>query len=139
MPLDLRDHYTPEMESLLKGLLEPVVDQRLGCSDQGALELKSHPFFTHVIWHRVFVQEYTPPLIPPRESVLDTSLHSEHIDRKEVSLSGRDEELFRNFSVTMPERWSSEIVDTIFWEVNVAADQAAAAHGWKHWDPEGLA
>ncbi|XP_060679002.1 beta-adrenergic receptor kinase 1-like, partial [Hemiscyllium ocellatum] len=139
MPLDLRDDYSPEMESLLKGLLQPVVDQRLGCTNQGALELKSHPFFTNVNWHMVYVQEYPPPLIPPREAGLDTSLHLEHIEGKHSSLLGSDEELFRNFAVTMPERWSSEIVDTIFGEVNEAADQELAAHGWKHWDPDGLA
>lgn len=32
-------------------------------------EVKEHPFFTGLDWQQVYIQKYTPPLIPPRGEV----------------------------------------------------------------------
>lgn len=32
-------------------------------------ELKEHPFFEGLDWQQVYLQKYTPPLIPPRGEV----------------------------------------------------------------------
>jgi len=32
-------------------------------------ELKEHPFFAGLDWQQVYMQKYTPPLIPPRGEV----------------------------------------------------------------------
>lgn len=32
-------------------------------------ELKEHPFFAGLDWQQVYLQKYTPPLIPPRGEV----------------------------------------------------------------------
>lgn len=32
-------------------------------------ELKEHPFFSGLDWQQVYLQKYTPPLIPPRGEV----------------------------------------------------------------------
>ncbi|XP_059498754.1 beta-adrenergic receptor kinase 1-like [Stegostoma tigrinum] len=137
--LELPHNYTPELVSLLNGLLDRVVNQRLGCSSKGALEVKSHQFFRKVIWHSLYMQEYVPPQIPVREKLADSSLPTEDMESRRVSLVRSDEELYWNFAVTMPERWASEVVDTIFWDVNEAADQAETAEALRPSDSDGLA
>lgn len=32
-------------------------------------EVKEHPFFAGIDWQQVYLQKYTPPLIPPRGEV----------------------------------------------------------------------
>ena len=39
-----------EMRSLVNGLLQPVVSQRLGAGTSGPSDIKSHPFFKQVNW-----------------------------------------------------------------------------------------
>lgn len=39
------------------------------CSLNSADEVKEHAFFNGIDWQQVYLQKYTPPLIPPRGEV----------------------------------------------------------------------
>ncbi|NWW54836.1 ARBK1 kinase, partial [Pedionomus torquatus] len=67
--VELPDSFSPELRSLLEGLLQRDVNRRLGCMGRGAQEVKEEPFFKGLDWQMVFLQKYPPPLIPPRGEV----------------------------------------------------------------------
>ncbi|KAJ8798844.1 hypothetical protein J1605_000001 [Eschrichtius robustus] len=69
MNVELPDIFSPELQSLLEGLLQRDVSKRLGCHGRGAQELKTHDFFRGIDWQQVYLQKYPPPLIPPRGEV----------------------------------------------------------------------
>jgi beta-adrenergic-receptor kinase len=39
------------------------------CVNNSADEVKEHSFFAEMDWQQVYLQKYTPPLIPPRGEV----------------------------------------------------------------------
>ncbi|XP_067882238.1 beta-adrenergic receptor kinase 1-like [Heterodontus francisci] len=131
MPLELPETFTPELTSLLRGLLEHDVRHRLGCCSVGAAGVKLHPFFHLVEWRMVYIQEYAPPLIPPRKRLIDPALPSEDVDRESITLMESNVEFYRDFSVTIPARWAEEVVETIFWDVNEETDRAEAIRASK--------
>jgi serine/threonine protein kinase len=47
------DFMSPEAISLLKSILDPNPETRLGCSDEGASALKAHPFFAKINWEQL--------------------------------------------------------------------------------------
>ncbi|ELK18617.1 Beta-adrenergic receptor kinase 2 [Pteropus alecto] len=95
--VELPEAFSPELKSLLEGLLQRDVSKRLGCrgggrmqsrtfsissiikdttappehgvEDWSAQEVKEHSFFKGVDWQHVYLQKYPPPLIPPRGEV----------------------------------------------------------------------
>lgn len=72
-------------------------------------EVKIHPFFAGIDWNQVYIQKYTPPLIPPRGEVnaadaFDIGSFDEE-DTKGIKLTDADQELYRNFSLTISERF----------------------------------
>uniref|UniRef100_A0A8D2NRX8 G protein-coupled receptor kinase n=1 Tax=Zosterops lateralis melanops TaxID=1220523 RepID=A0A8D2NRX8_ZOSLA len=69
MAVELPDSFSPELRSLLEGLLQRDVNRRLGCMGRGAQEVKEEPFFKGLDWQMVFLQKYPPPLVPPRGEV----------------------------------------------------------------------
>ncbi|KAI5716799.1 hypothetical protein M8J76_012609 [Diaphorina citri] len=69
MNVELPDSFSKELKDLLEGLLQREVYNRLGCKGRGSDEVKEHPFFTGLDWTQVYMQKYTPPLIPPRGEV----------------------------------------------------------------------
>ncbi|XP_042090682.1 beta-adrenergic receptor kinase 2 isoform X7 [Ovis aries] len=69
MNVELPDVFSPELKSLLEGLLQRDVSKRLGCHGGSAQELKAHDFFRGIDWQHVYLQKYPPPLIPPRGEV----------------------------------------------------------------------
>lgn len=116
--VELPDTFSKELKTLLEGLLIRDVDKRLGCRGRGAEEIKEHPFFTGIDWHQVYIQKYTPPLIPPRGEVnaadaFDIGSFDEE-DTKGIKLTEADQELYRYFPLTISERYilnTSNIVD----------------------------
>lgn len=54
---------SPEADSLIRGLLCPNKEQRLGCREGGIEEIKNHPFFASVDWNGL--QNMEPPYKPP--------------------------------------------------------------------------
>lgn len=130
MAVELPDSFSPELRSLLEGLLQRDVNQRLGCMGRGAQEVKEEPFFRGLDWQMVFLQKYPPPLIPPRGEVnaadaFDIGSFDEE-DTKGIKLLESDQELYRNFPLTISERWQQEVTETVFDTVNADTDKQEA-------------
>lgn len=111
--VELPDTFSKELKALLEGLLVRDVDKRLGCRGRGAEEIKEHPFFTGIDWHQVYIQKYTPPLIPPRGEVnaadaFDIGSFDEE-DTKGIKLTEADQELYRYFPLTISERYMRKL------------------------------
>lgn len=112
---------------MLEGLLQRDINNRLGCRGAGADELKEHPFFSGIDWQQVYLQKYTPPLIPPRGEVnaadaFDIGSFDEE-DTKGIKLTDADQELYKNFPLTISERWQAEVAETVFETINNEADK----------------
>lgn len=78
-------------------------------NSHSADEVKIHPFFAGIDWNQVYIQKYTPPLIPPRGEVnaadaFDIGSFDEE-DTKGIKLTDADQELYRHFSLTISERF----------------------------------
>ncbi|XP_054131595.1 beta-adrenergic receptor kinase 1 isoform X2 [Melozone crissalis] len=130
MAVELPDSFSPELRSLLEGLLQRDVNRRLGCMGRGAQEVKEEPFFKGLDWQMVFLQKYPPPLIPPRGEVnaadaFDIGSFDEE-DTKGIKLLESDQELYRNFPLTISERWQQEVTETVFDAVNADTDKLEA-------------
>ncbi|KOC64519.1 G protein-coupled receptor kinase 1 [Habropoda laboriosa] len=125
--VELPETFSPELRSLLEGLLQRDINNRLGCRGCGADELKEHPFFSGIDWQQVYLQKYTPPLIPPRGEVnaadaFDIGSFDEE-DTKGIKLTDADQELYKNFPLTISERWQAEVAETVFETINNEADK----------------
>ncbi|XP_042531860.1 beta-adrenergic receptor kinase 1 [Dipodomys merriami] len=130
MAVELPDSFSPELRSLLEGLLQRDVNRRLGCLGRGAQEVKESPFFRSLDWQMVFLQKYPPPLIPPRGEVnaadaFDIGSFDEE-DTKGIKLLDSDQELYRNFPLTISERWQQEVAETVFDTINAETDRLEA-------------
>jgi len=67
-----------------------------------------HNFFSGIDWHQVYIQKYTPPLVPPRGEVnaadaFDIVSFDEE-DTKGIKLNDSDQDLYKHFSLTISER-----------------------------------
>ncbi|XP_033325549.1 G protein-coupled receptor kinase 1 isoform X1 [Megalopta genalis] len=127
MKVELPETFSKELRSLLEGLLERDVNKRIGCRGGGADELKEHPFFAGIDWQQVYLQKYTPPLIPPRGEVnaadaFDIGSFDEE-DTKGIKLTEADQELYKDFPLVISERWQAEVAETVFETVNVETDK----------------
>ncbi|PKU29666.1 beta-adrenergic receptor kinase 1 [Limosa lapponica baueri] len=74
--------------------------------------------------------KYPPPLIPPRGEVnaadaFDIGSFDEE-DTKGIKLLESDQELYRNFPLTISERWQQEVTETVFEAVNADTDKLEA-------------
>ncbi|XP_022338831.1 G protein-coupled receptor kinase 3-like isoform X1 [Crassostrea virginica] len=127
MNVEIPESMSQEMKSLLEGLLQRNVEDRLGCKGRGANEVKEHAFFRGIDWTQVFLQKYTPPLIPPRGEVnaadaFDIGSFDEE-DTKGIKLAEQDQDLYRNFTMTISERWQQEVAETVFDAINQDTDK----------------
>ncbi|XP_027627376.1 beta-adrenergic receptor kinase 2 [Tupaia chinensis] len=128
--VELPDTFSPELKSLLEGLLQREVSKRLGCHGGGAQEVKEHGFFKGVDWQHVYLQKYPPPLIPPRGEVnaadaFDIGSFDEE-DTKGIKLLDCDQELYKNFPLVISERWQQEVAETVYEAVNADTDKIEA-------------
>ncbi|XP_013373419.1 PREDICTED: beta-adrenergic receptor kinase 2 isoform X3 [Chinchilla lanigera] len=128
--VELPDAFSPELKSLLEGLLQREVSKRLGCHGGGAQEVKEHSFFKGVDWQHVYLQKYPPPLIPPRGEVnaadaFDIGSFDEE-DTKGIKLLDCDQELYKNFPLVISERWQQEVTETVYEAVNTDTDKIEA-------------
>ncbi|KAJ1520001.1 hypothetical protein ONE63_004232 [Megalurothrips usitatus] len=129
MNVELPETFSKELRSLLEGLLQRDIDKRLGCrgNGYGADEVKEHAFFAGMDWQQVYLQKYTPPLIPPRGEVnaadaFDIGSFDEE-DTKGIRLTDADQTIYTHFNVTISERWQAEVADTVFETINQEADK----------------
>uniref|UniRef100_A0A7N6BVE1 G protein-coupled receptor kinase n=1 Tax=Anabas testudineus TaxID=64144 RepID=A0A7N6BVE1_ANATE len=130
MNVELPDSFTAELKDLLEGLLQRDVSKRLGCQGRGALEVKEHQFFKGIDWQQVYLQKYSPPLIPPRGEVnaadaFDIGSFDEE-DTKGIKLLDSDQELYKNFPLVISERWQQEVAETVYEAVNLDTDKSEA-------------
>ncbi|XP_036027700.1 beta-adrenergic receptor kinase 2 isoform X2 [Onychomys torridus] len=128
--VQLPDAFSPELRSLLEGLLQRDVSRRLGCGGGGAQEVKEHIFFKGIDWQHVYLRKYPPPLIPPRGEVnaadaFDIGSFDEE-DTKGIKLLDCDQDLYKNFPLVISERWQQEVVETIYDAVNADTDKIEA-------------
>lgn len=69
----------------------------------------------------------TPPLIPPRGEVNAADAFDignfDDDEVKGVKLNDGDSDLYKNFNITISERWQNEIAETVFDAVNQDADK----------------
>ncbi|XP_071848958.1 G protein-coupled receptor kinase 3-like isoform X1 [Apostichopus japonicus] len=138
MDVEFPDTMSPEMKSLLQGLLKREVTDRLGCRGGNAEELKEHPFFSGIDWNLVYYQKYTPPLQPPRGEVnaadaFDIGSFDEE-DTRGIKLTEADQELYKDFPLVISERWQQEISETVFEAINQEADRLEAKKRAKRGD-----
>ncbi|XP_071945382.1 G protein-coupled receptor kinase 3-like isoform X2 [Antedon mediterranea] len=138
MDVEFPDSMTNEMKTLLEGLLKREVSERLGCLGRSAQEVREHPYFDGIDWNQVYYQKYTPPLVPPRGEVnaadaFDIGSFDEE-DVKGIKLTDSDQELYKNFPITISERWQQEIAETVFETINNDADRAEAKKKAKKMD-----
>mmetsp|Transcript_50549 Transcript_50549/g.130289 ORF Transcript_50549/g.130289 Transcript_50549/m.130289 type:complete len:389 (-) Transcript_50549:505-1671(-) len=66
-------HISFEARSLVEKLLARKAEDRLGAGKGGAEEIKRHPFFLPIDWHKLETKDVRPPFVPPLSSGLDTS------------------------------------------------------------------
>uniref|UniRef100_A0AAQ6APY1 G protein-coupled receptor kinase n=1 Tax=Amphiprion ocellaris TaxID=80972 RepID=A0AAQ6APY1_AMPOC len=130
MNVELPDSFTAELKDLLEGLLQRDVSKRLGCQGRGAPEVKEHQFFKGIDWQQVYLQKYSPPLIPPRGEVnaadaFDIGSFDEE-DTKGIKLLDSDQELYKNFPLVISERWQQEVAETVYEAVNSDTDKNEA-------------
>uniref|UniRef100_A0A665W1F2 G protein-coupled receptor kinase n=1 Tax=Echeneis naucrates TaxID=173247 RepID=A0A665W1F2_ECHNA len=130
MNVELPDSFTAELKDLLEGLLQRDVSKRLGCQGRGAPEVKEHQFFKGIDWQQVYLQKYSPPLIPPRGEVnaadaFDIGSFDEE-DTKGIKLLDSDQELYKNFPLVISERWQQEVAETVYEAVNLDTDKSEA-------------
>ncbi|KAJ8400051.1 hypothetical protein AAFF_G00400900 [Aldrovandia affinis] len=130
MNVELPDSFSAELKCLLEGLLQRDVAKRLGCLGRGALEVKEHLFFKGIDWQQVYLQKYSPPLIPPRGEVnaadaFDIGSFDEE-DTKGIKLLDSDQELYKNFPLVISERWQQEVAETVYEAVNSDTDKNEA-------------
>ena len=71
-PLSTAAH--EDTRSIIGSMLQRKVEDRLGCGEEGAAEIKAHPFFAEPFsFEKVFNREYTPEFIPPNKDETDVS------------------------------------------------------------------
>ncbi|XP_062831712.1 G protein-coupled receptor kinase 5 isoform X2 [Anolis carolinensis] len=115
--------FTEEAKSICKMLLTKDVKQRLGCHEEGAVEVKKHPFFKNMNFKRLEAGMLDPPFVPdPRAVYCKDVLDIEQFSTvKGVNLDQTDDDFYSKFStgsVSIP--WQNEMIETeCFKELNV--------------------
>uniref|UniRef100_A0A8L7T2H3 G protein-coupled receptor kinase n=1 Tax=Brugia malayi TaxID=6279 RepID=A0A8L7T2H3_BRUMA len=131
------DKFSESVRTICRGLLHKEPGFRLGCRrvgkpEEGAEELKSHPFFSQgdmntgreaVPWKKMEAGKLTPPFCPdPRAVYAKDVLDIEQFSTvKGVRLDATDNQFYGKFStgsVSIP--WQKEMIETeCFRELNV--------------------
>lgn len=65
--------FSIELQTLIKGLIEPDVSKRIGNLKDGVNEIKSHIFFRSIEWLPLFNRKVTPPFVPKSKGLGDPS------------------------------------------------------------------
>ncbi|KAM6184060.1 G protein-coupled receptor kinase 5 isoform 2-T2 [Erethizon dorsatum] len=115
--------FSEEAKSICRMLLTKDAKQRLGCQEEGAAEVKRHPFFRNMNFKRLEAGMLDPPFIPdPRAVYCKDVLDIEQFSTvKGVNLDHTDDDFYSKFStgsVSIP--WQNEMIETeCFKELNV--------------------
>lgn len=115
--------FSEEAKSICKMLLTKDAKQRLGCQEEGAAEVKRHPFFRNMNFKRLEAGMLDPPFIPdPRAVYCKDVLDIEQFSTvKGVNLDHTDDDFYSKFSTgSVPIPWQNEMIETeCFKELNV--------------------
>uniref|UniRef100_A0A4X1SWX1 G protein-coupled receptor kinase 5 n=1 Tax=Sus scrofa TaxID=9823 RepID=A0A4X1SWX1_PIG len=115
--------FSEEAKSICKMLLTKDAKQRLGCQEEGAAEVKRHPFFRNMNFKRLEAGMLDPPFVPdPRAVYCKDVLDIEQFSTvKGVNLDHTDDDFYSKFSTgSVPIPWQSEMIETeCFKELNV--------------------
>ncbi|XP_028655609.2 G protein-coupled receptor kinase 5 isoform X1 [Erpetoichthys calabaricus] len=115
--------FTEDTKSICKKLLTKDYTQRLGCSMEGAAEVKAHPFFKTINFKRLEASMLEPSFVPdPRAVYCKDVLDIEQFSTvKGVNLDQTDNDFYVKFatgSVSIP--WQNEMIETeCFKDLNV--------------------
>ncbi|KAG8517362.1 G protein-coupled receptor kinase 5, partial [Galemys pyrenaicus] len=121
--------FSEEAKSICKMLLTKDAKQRLGCQEEGAAEVKRHPFFRNMNFKRLEAGMLDPPFVPdPRAVYCKDVLDIEQFSTvKGVNLDHTDDDFYSKFSTgSVPIPWQSEMIETeCFKELNVFGPNGA--------------
>ncbi|XP_050004663.1 G protein-coupled receptor kinase 5 isoform X4 [Alexandromys fortis] len=125
--LETEEVYSPkfseEAKSICNMLLTKDSKQRLGCREEGAAEVKRHPFFRNMNFKRLEAGMLDPPFVPdPRAVYCKDVLDIEQFSTvKGVNLDHTDDDFYSKFSTgSVPIPWQNEMIETeCFKELNV--------------------
>ena len=71
---------------LIRQLLQPNVEQRLGCGLRAALDVLEHRWFSSLDFLRLYQQTYLAPYLPIR----DTLISSDDADEHRLKIRGKN-------------------------------------------------
>ncbi|CAH2222982.1 serine threonine- kinase N2 isoform X1 [Pelobates cultripes] len=71
--LKIPESLSSEATSILSKLLTKKHEKRLGSSEKDAQEVKDHPYFQHIDWNALLLQNVTPPFVPTINGAEDVS------------------------------------------------------------------
>jgi len=90
-----------EAKSLIRGLLNPEPDKRLGCGADGIDEIKKHPFFKDIDWTAVHDRKLQPPFQPDLDRancLADHELQDQFFaEKKEPPLTAEQQKAFEGY------------------------------------------
>jgi len=91
-----------EAKSLIRGLLNPDPEKRLGCGPGGVDEIKKHPFFQDITdWTAVHDRKQTPPFLPDLDRancLADHELQDQFFaEKKEAPLTPEQQKAFEGY------------------------------------------
>ena len=68
---------TEHCASLIRGLLQHNIEQRLGCGQRAMLDLLEHAWFTEINFWSLYRQHYLAPFLPVRKHFLQVKTSDE--------------------------------------------------------------
>ncbi|XP_069774139.1 G protein-coupled receptor kinase 5-like isoform X2 [Narcine bancroftii] len=117
------DKFTEDAQHICRMLLAKDPKQRLGCKDEGADEVKEHPFLKGINFKRLEAGMLEPSFIPdPRAVYCKDVLDIEQFSTvKGVYLDQTDNDFYVKFATgSVPIPWQNEMIETeCFKELNV--------------------
>lgn len=91
-------YFTAQLKNLVESLMQVDTSKRLGNSNEGAVDVKNHPWFQGVEWFGILNQEVVAPYLPTISGAEDLS-NFENFEFKDrlKSRINRHPDLFANF------------------------------------------
>lgn len=86
----MKEHFSKEAVSILKGLTEKDENLRLGCTDIN--DIKNHAFFKGIDWEKLALNQVPAPVRPKVKNATDFSLIDEEFLTDEVGLNKMHDE-----------------------------------------------
>lgn len=126
----LPHHFSPQLRSLIWGLLQKDPKVRIGCGTREAAEVKEHPFFQELNWDDVLHKRIQAPFKPRVRDEMDVGNFAEEfttmapVDSPAFppQSAKRFAQIFRGFSFVAP---------SVLFNAEIFADSAAELCGTK--------